>query len=226
MSSYSSHFQNISNNIRLLYKNFFHWNISKVCIFLYANIMGFIVSIPFIGILVYQYLTTYSTLGISVSAEEFLLEHISAIIISILVLLCIVTIFICTYTYGNFLLQNVYKSYLDGTKLPYTKNLYFSFKHFKTYIGILGWISLYLLMPIIVVILLAIGFGITIRMGILPTNLVVGIITIALFIGLVGWFIYLALRLIFSYYNLLYSEKINTAKSYVNESLRLTKKRV
>lgn len=160
MQSYTAHIKYISRNVVLLYRNFLHWNISKISIFLYANIIGFVASLPFVGIIVYQYFSSYSKLGLSVSAEEFLLGNIGTVAFTILSLLCIVTIFICTYTYGNFLLQNVYKSYLTGEKLPYTENLYFSWKHFRTYIGILGWISLYLLAPIMVGVLLVIPFGI------------------------------------------------------------------
>lgn len=126
MQNYIANLKQISQNIILLYRNFFRWNISKIYIFLYANIMGFVVSIPFVGVIVYQYFANYSTLGLSVSPETFLLNNIGNIIITLLSLLCILTIFISTYTYGNFLLQNVYKSYLVGEKLPYTKNLYFS----------------------------------------------------------------------------------------------------
>lgn len=137
MQPYIAHLKHISQNIALLYKNFLHWNISKICIFLYANIMGFVISLPFAGIIVYQYFNSYSALGLSVSAEDFLSDNIGTIIITILALLCIITVFLCTYTYGNFLLQNVHKSYLAGKKLPYTENLYFSGKHFRAYIGIL-----------------------------------------------------------------------------------------
>jgi hypothetical protein len=126
MQNYIINLKQIFQNIMLIYKNFIHWNISKICIFLYVNIVGFVVSIPFVGIIVYQYFSRYSALGLSVSAEEFLFNNIGTVILTILLLLCIITIFISTYTYGNFLLQNVYKSYLVGEKLPYTKNLYFS----------------------------------------------------------------------------------------------------
>lgn len=160
MSSYKSQFQQILGNLILLYKNFFHWNISKVCVFLYANILGFLVSSPFIGGIVYQYFTIYNQLGLASSPEQFILSNVGAIIITALLMLCIVTIFICTYTYGNFLMMNVYKSYLEGEKLAYTKNLYFSRKYFSAYMGVLGWISLYMLAPLLtgVVLVFPLGF--------------------------------------------------------------------
>ncbi len=112
MQPYISNLRTISLNILLLYKNFFHWNLSKICIFLYSTIAGVIASIPFVGVMVYQFFASYRELGVSVSGDEFMLSHIPTVIITVIMLLCIVAVFICTFTYGNFLLQNVYKSYL------------------------------------------------------------------------------------------------------------------
>lgn len=47
-----------------------------------------------------------------------------------------------------------------------------------------------------------------------------------LFVALFIWFLYLAIRLVFSYYVLLYSEEVGKAKMYIDESFRLTKKKV
>lgn len=176
--------------------------------------------------IVYQYFTSYSKLGIAVSAEEFLLDNIGTIAITVLMILCIATIFICTYTYGNFLMQNVYKSYLAGERLPYRKNLYFSGKHFRTYIGILGWISLYLLAPILVGLILIVPFGILAKTTLGLSALVVGWISLILFVALVVWFMHLAIRLTFSYFILLYSEEVVKAKTYIRESFRLTRGKV
>ncbi len=226
MQNYIINLKQIFQNIILIYRNFFHWNISKICIFLYANIVGFVVSIPFVGIIVYQYFSHYSALGLSVSAQEFLLNNIGTVILTILLLLCIIIIFISTYTYGNFLLQNVYKSYLVGEKLPYTKNLYFSGKHFRAYIGILGWMGLYLLAPIMVGIILIIPFGIMANMSFGLSPFIAGVISLVFFTGLLIWFIYLTIRMIFAYYILLYSDEVLKAKTYISESFRMTKKKV
>ncbi|NDK19304.1 hypothetical protein GW819_00505 [Candidatus Gracilibacteria bacterium] len=226
MNIYIAHLKRIFQHIVLLYKNFFHWNLSKIGVFLYANLIGFLVSLPFIGIIVYQYFSSYSKLGLSTSPEEFLLNNTVTILSTIFLLLCIVTIFICTYTYGNFLMQNVYKSYLSGEKLPYTKNLYFSGKHFRAYIGILGWIGLYLLIPIVVGFILIVPFAIFAKISLGLSPFLIGGIALVLFLIVLVWFIYLAIRLAFSYYALLYSKEIHKAKTYIDESFRLTKKKV
>lgn len=58
------------------------------------------------------------------------------------------------------------------------------------------------------------------------SSFIVGGISLLIFIALFVWFVYLALRLIFSYYTFLYSEDIQKAKTYIKESFRLTKKKV
>jgi len=226
MQNSIANLKQIFQNVILLYRNFIHWNISKICIFLYANIVGFVVSIPFVGIIVYQYFSRYSALGLSVSAEEFLLNNIGTVILTILLLLCIIIIFISTYTYGNFLLQNVYKSYLIGEKLQYTKNLYFSGKHFRAYMGILGWMGLYLLAPIMIGLILIIPFGMLANISLGVSTFVTGAISLIFFIGLTIWFLYLVIRMIFAYYILLYSNEVLKAKTYINESFRITKQKV
>lgn len=225
-SSYADNLKRIFRNIVLLYGNFFHWNISKICIFVYANAMGLIVSLPFIGVIVYQYFRSYSKLGLSLGAEEFFLNNIGTVAVTAIMLLCMATVFVCTYTYGNFLMQNVYKSYLDGERLPYGKNLYFSGKYFRAYIGILGWISLYLLAPVITGLVLIVPFGILAKTTLGLSALAVGWVSLMLFIALIVWFLYLAVRLVFSYYILLYSPKVDKAKTYIRESFRLTRGKV
>gem|GEM_PF-5963078 len=149
-ASYLSNLKHIGQDILLLYRNFIHWNLSKILIYLYANIAGFILSLPFLGIFIYQYITVYSSLMVEADMQTFMMGHFISVLISMLLIVIVVTIFICAYSYSYFLMQNVYKSYLAGKKLPYKDNLYFSWKHIRAYIGILGWISLYLLGPIAV----------------------------------------------------------------------------
>lgn len=48
MSSYTAHLKRIFQNIVLLYRNFFHWNVSKICVLIYENVLGLVVSLPFL----------------------------------------------------------------------------------------------------------------------------------------------------------------------------------
>lgn len=228
MTSYFTNLKRIFLDILLLYKNFLHWNISKICIFLWANIVGFIASLPFIGIIVYQYFTNYINLSTATSQDAFVFNNIGTLIVTTLLILGVITIFISTYTYGNFLMMNVYKWYLEEKKLPYTKNLYFSWKHFSTYMGILAWILLYMLIPISIGIIFVIPFGMIAEMSTGIYAQIIWIISLLIFIILCVWFFVLTLRLSFSYYVFLYSdsEEIKKAKTYIHESFQITRKKV
>lgn len=59
-----------------------------------------------------------------------------------------------------------------------------------------------------------------------PASIFVGIVSFLLFFALFVWFVHLMIRLIFSYYNLLYAEKVEKSKAFIDESFRLTKKKV
>lgn len=84
----------------------------------------------------------------------------------------------------------------------------------------------HLLAPLFIGIILAIPFGIILRMSTGISSFIVGGVSLVIFIALFVWFIYLALRLIFSYYTFLYSEDIQKAKTYIKESFRLKQKKV
>ena len=113
IKAYLANLKKIALNIILLYRNFPHWSLSKVIVFLYANIFALILSIPFVAIIVYQYFHTYSTLVFTGDYTTLLNDNFGSILITIGLLLIIATFFICTYTYGYFLMQNVYKHYLS-----------------------------------------------------------------------------------------------------------------
>ncbi|EKD44342.1 MAG: hypothetical protein ACD_71C00173G0002 [uncultured bacterium (gcode 4)] len=225
-ASYLSNLKHIGQDILLLYRNFIHWNLSKILIYLYANIAGFILSLPFLGIFIYQYITVYNSLMVETDMQTFMMGHFISVLISMLLIIIVVTIFICAYSYSYFLMQNVYKSYLAGEKLPYRDNLYFSWKHIRAYIGILGWISLYLLGPIAVFLIwmLIIGIIAAFNPGLPP--FILGSITLVISIGLFIWFVALAIRLAFAYFELLYSENIEKSKTYTDKSLVTTKGKV
>ena len=92
--------------------------------------------------------------------------------------------------------------------------------------GIIGWISLYLLVPLFIGIILMITYSSILTMYTGRYAPFIFIIFLVMAVGLFIWFVYLYIRLAFSYYILLYSENIGKAKTYVHESLRMTKKKV
>jgi hypothetical protein len=92
--------------------------------------------------------------------------------------------------------------------------------------GILGWIGLYLLAPIMIGLILIIPFGMLANISLGISTFVAGAISLIFFIGLTIWFFYLVIRIIFAYYILLYSDEVLKAKTYIDESFRITKKQV
>jgi len=83
-----------------------------------------------------------------------------------------------------------------------------------------------LLAPIAVLVVLAIPFGIAIKDNILSSSLIIGGISLVVFVAILTWFVALGIRLSFAYFELLYSEDIEKSKSYVTRSFALTKGKV
>jgi hypothetical protein len=63
-------------------------------------------------------------------------------------------------------------------------------------------------------------------MGLGVPPIIIALVSFIIFIALLVWFIYLVIRLIFAYYILLYSDEVMKSKFYIDESFRLTKKKV
>lgn len=92
--------------------------------------------------------------------------------------------------------------------------------------GILGWMGLYLLAPIVIGIIFIIPFGLLARASIRLSPFVAGAISLIFFAVLLIWLIYLMIRMMFAYYILLYSKEVTKAKKYIQESFHITKKKV
>lgn len=161
MSSYIAGLKQIGQLLLLPYRNFLHWNLSKVVLFLYANISAGVLSIPLILLgyllarpimaeLKTEQIAQFVQAGtIDPSIIGIVGNHIGAILAIILLFVLVISLFIFTYTYSYFLIQRVHKGYTEGVRLPIRENWYFSWKHIKTFFGILGWTGLYLLIPFI-----------------------------------------------------------------------------
>ncbi len=234
----------IMRNISLLYKNFFHWNASKIVIWAYAFVFATILSLPAIGLIVWAgyvvlspvpeaSLSLFTTSGsIDNGLLGALMGH-SWILLGVGILFVkIIAIFGFTLTYAYFLEIKLYESYLAGTKLPIFKNLFFSRYHLQKFLGILGWTSLYVLPPIVTgitilfVLFLATHFGL-LNPGNQTHSLILGGISLVGFVVCVVWMTLLAIRMTFGYMMLLDKEnKAKTARSFVTDSLALTKGKI
>lgn len=152
-------------DISLLYKNFLHWNISKILIFIASVLLWILLSLPFFIILavivffdpiewkeiIYNY---YTTGAIWLSFMTALSAHLLYIIIESIFFLTWVTFFILWTSYKIVTMTKLNLGYLSWENTSYTKNIYFDFSKFFKYLWIISWIWLILLIPVLIFVIL------------------------------------------------------------------------
>ena len=127
-------------DISSLYKNFLHFNLSKIIIFLVALLHVIIWVIPFIIVLwavYYYYLSTWN------------IDIIDNYIFSFFVILGFF-VMISSFLYYIVLQTNLNLSYIKGEKLWYLKNYYFNFKLFRNYFKLMILLVFILILPFII----------------------------------------------------------------------------
>jgi len=137
--------KNIFKNILFLYKNIFHWNISKVLISISSYLLGIWLSIPFFlvfFILVYFspfdfskiFSIFYGLMTIWIDWIFYIIKEMQnglfwVIILIISFLAWILTLFLGKF-YAKILLIKLNLNYLENKKLEFKKNKYFNLKLF------------------------------------------------------------------------------------------------
>ena len=149
----------------MLYRNFWHWNFSKVIILVACLLGATLLSLPFIAVMWWLVTNIVESLDSGVLSRlissgvldpagfAVIMNNgwsIGAIILSGVAMLAIFFIFL---SYGYFLLLRVYDSYLAGDKLPLKANFYWKPQYILKYAGLFAWTTLYILIPIVVGIL-------------------------------------------------------------------------
>lgn len=236
-------FKSILSDLLLVYKNFIHWNISKILITIFWFLLGILLSLPFFIILwlfIYfdsiswgQVLSDYissGTISMSLMAEVY--NNVWLLIWEWIILLWGVLFFIFWYSFKSITITQLYLTYLDGEKLWYFKNFYFNFKVIWSYLKLLFFVILILLIPVIIFIIaffiLLYSFWWVENVFQLlykwdPNLFSILLLSVAFICSLT--FIYLAYRLSFSYIILMdtknYSEKSGIS-FYIKESFRIT----
>lgn len=128
--------KNIFGDISLLYKSFFHWNISKILIVIFAFFLWILVSLPFFAILwivvyfdpidwkdiAYNYYTTES-FGLSLMTA--LSSYLWYIILEWILFILAVWFFMFGYSYKTIRLTKLNLAYLNQEKIEITKKEYF-----------------------------------------------------------------------------------------------------
>ena len=231
MFTYQQVLAQVFNDLKLVYKNFLHWNLSKIVLFAYVILASLILSIPFLVVMFYGiYLLAPSVQSIPVNESAqmagILLSHIPLVLMILFCGLVILSIIVFFFAYYYYLLSRVYQGYFDEERLGYFSNHYFSWKHIWKYLGMISWVGLYLLLPVL-------GFGVLfLILGALSlwfggnsiSNVILGSIGLVGILSGVFMFIYLGIRLAFANYALIETSDIDQAtKNYIDMSFALTK---
>jgi len=219
-----------------LYKNFIHWNISKLIISSWSLLLGVIFFLPifFLTLLVgfidpiswlsvVNYALTWS--DISIELINSLASHPFWLTIMILMLICSFLSFLLAWSFWLLLLANLYKSYLKWKKLSYRKNHYFCRDYVLTYITIMLWNILYFIAPSIIFVGAIFYAYFLFNVWVISYSTVrILLLLIALVWVIVGTF--LLYRLYFWYILLAFEKKklpLRASKVYVNTSIEMTK---
>ncbi len=232
----------VMNDVKLLYKNLLHWNISKIVYYIYGVLLAIALSIPvliiffvFIWISPFDVSFILSFFTWDISTLEFwaeLLAHPIAAVLSFIILLSTILSAYIGIAYAEYLLYGLNFEYLKDKKTKYiSKKRFLNYKMLIKYITIWAWVSLFSLIPYIVsLIVFAIfvfGFGgvaaLSEYLFVNPKSLVsIGILLLLLLTVLVS--IYIVFRTAFAWLILMDVKKTSTrALSYVKKSVKITK---
>lgn len=152
--------KNISKDVLIPYKNFIHWNISKIVISIAQILLWFLMALPFIIVLIILYFSFwlqvyFDWLQINIlSMLSFLGEHPVIFIIFMLFSLLWWLTMLFAYSYRKVLFTKLNLTYLDWEKMSYLKNSYFDFKLIKKFMWVISMVALYMLIPVLIFLVL------------------------------------------------------------------------
>lgn len=237
-------FSQLFSDLKLLYKNFIHWNVSKLLISIMSFVLWIILALPFflLAFLVayfspIDWKTIFSSLYLWNWFDFLLLSVLYNSIVYVVFIVIFLVLWLWFFFFWNsykyVLISNLYLKYLDWEKFPFFKwNIYFSKKYILKYLGLLWITSLYLLAPFIWFLVLAL---ITIflfwwfesvwtMMWHSPINWF-SILLLLLFIAAMALFFYISFRIQFAYFSFLDDtrEFLEKSKIYIKESIKNTK---
>ena len=137
--------KNIFADISMLYRNFLHFNLSKIVIYLVSLLYTVVLAIPFVLVfgLMYLYLVNTGWLY-SIWGNLFIL--IPSVLLAILGFF----VLIIAFSYNYVLLTRLNLEYLEWNKLSLWKNYYFNFGLFWTFLKTMLLNFLIVILPFIV----------------------------------------------------------------------------
>lgn len=238
-------FKQIYSDIFLVYKNFIHWNISKIIISIVSVLFGILLALPFLllAILIW-YLSPidwksiiwafymWNSLDIFLLSELF--KNIVYFVFIIFLAIFWVLAFFLWSSYKYPLISKLYLSYIDGEKRNFFKgNNYFSLKKLWKYTCVLAWLSLYMILPLIIFlvffIFLLFSFGWLESVSSMMDHSIVNVFSMLLlmvFVLSLILFFYITYRVQFSLFSFIdnkYYDVNKRAKYFVKDSILLTK---
>jgi hypothetical protein len=140
-------FLDILWDVGFLYKNFFHFNLSKILIFLTTFLYIFILFIPLLLVfwVVFYFLGMFDW-----SFNPYLfLWNPYYIWFWLLFIIFAFFLYVIWYSYSQVLLANLNISYTKREKLPFSKNYYFNKKLFFTFFKVSFLLICLFLLPVI-----------------------------------------------------------------------------
>ncbi len=233
----------VLKDIILLYRNFLHWNLSKILIKISSFLLWIILSSPFLIIIVVfcfiDPINWWDIITSTVDRNNMSLELVRDIwtypffiIIETLLWILAFFAFFLWNSYSLPLESNLYLSYINSDRIKLFKNYYFKVDKIKKHILIMLRIVWFLFIPILIFLLSFIIFYIVVNLFWIQTTesslLFKGLVFILwiLFIACIFAFIYIGYRVNFSYMIFMDSKKYKkeeTPKFYIKESFKLTK---
>ncbi len=149
--------KNVFGDFLLLYKNFIHWNVSKILIHIAAFLFALLLSLPvfWLALLVW-YLSPIEWRELFLQADVSNLLWVESMSLHTwyFIGIAILTVLAFLLLFAGFMqylltLSKLYLGYIDGEKIPFLGNIYFHFRIFWKYLAYLGWLGLILLIPFV-----------------------------------------------------------------------------
>ncbi|MCH8518398.1 hypothetical protein LAT59_01350 [Candidatus Gracilibacteria bacterium] len=235
-AEFSKEFLKITKDILLLYRNFIHWNISKICINIGGIFVGLALAFPFFLLAVFIALIdpipwgtflVYQMQGISpvLEALSYASMYTFSFVVMTFAMICTLIAFLIGNAYSNVLYARLYTEYINGEKLAYRDNIYFSYIHIRRFVTVALWSFLLLFIPLILIALIVgifiILFGSEIMSFEAFSFSLLGLTLISVFL-----FSYIIFRLLFSVIlmSLDSSKKIikHSGWYYIKKSIEIT----
>lgn len=222
-------------DIIYLYKNFMHWNISKILISFWSLLLGFMMAAPifviaviiwFIDPINWSELISFalSWNDISYNIVWEIATHQYWFFCMVFLIIVWIFLFLLASSYSFLLHANLSLHYLKDKPLKFKKNLYMSKVHISTFMSIICWNFMYLFTPFIIWVGIIFFMYLFFNIGFITFNTLSIFIAIAT-VMLIIWIVYLVYRIIFGYVLLARDskkKKLLSGKEYLQESIKIT----